>query len=100
MRRAGGEQVDRWEPRDLHAGEAALESFEEAHEVPDGKDMGNHEDAKRIDIPDQGVHGVSNEFLTTRAQVLFETGPELDRPVVRGLLCWSRAHVHDDTRLA
>ena len=95
---AGGEQVGRWEPRDLRAGEAALESFKEAHEVPDGKDVGGHEDAKRIHIPDQGVHGVSNEFLTNRAQVLFETGPELDRPVVRGLLCRSRAHVYYNTR--
>ena len=55
--------------------EAALESFQEAHEVPDSTDVGDHEDAKRIPISDQGVHGVIIEFLTKRAEDLFEKGP-------------------------
>ena len=50
-------------PGDVGAGERALQALEEAHEVPDGEDMGLHKEAQVLDRADAAVERMRGQTL-------------------------------------
>src|ERR1700748_2661353 len=66
---AGGLCIIRWEPRYCYARHVLLESLQQRHEIPDGKDMILHEASEIGDRNDVAINRMVQQPRTKAAKV-------------------------------